>query len=64
MNAFSLYYKPVLKLVPTPRETQLYAASKSQREKIVLSDAKNGISIPTQAQSDRSKRVAGRRIGL
>ena len=62
MNAFSKHYAPQIKLVPTPRETQLHAASKAQRQAIALASPKNQISIATPAQSDESKRKAGRRI--
>lgn len=61
-NAFSPHYVPEIKLKATPRETQLHAASKSQRETIALSTPKNQIHITTQAESDRSKRVAGRHL--
>lgn len=40
-------------LKATPKETQLFAKSKSEREKIVLADASNGIYIPTKADTDR-----------
>jgi hypothetical protein len=56
--------KPLGQLKATPRETQLYASNKAEREKLVLSDDYNHIHITTQAQSDESRRKAGRRIGV
>ena len=56
--------KPLARLKATPRETQLYAKNKAEREKLVLSQRYNHIHITTQAQSDESKRKAGRRIGV
>jgi hypothetical protein len=64
MNPFSRDYKPQIKLTPTPRETQLYAANKAQREKLILADAPNQFHVPSQAESDESRRKAGRRIGV
>jgi hypothetical protein len=63
-NAFSKNYAPQIKLKPTPRETQLHAAGKAQREKLVLADAPNQFHVPSQAESDESKRKKGRRIGV
>jgi hypothetical protein len=63
-NAFSKNYIPTIKLKATPKETQLHAASKAEREHMTLKDASNQISIPSQEASDRSRRVAGRRIGV
>lgn len=54
--------KPLASLKATPRETQLYASSKAERTKIVLSEDYNHIHIPSQEASDRSKAVAGRAI--
>lgn len=62
MNPFSKDYKPQIKLKATPRETQLHAANKAQRQAIALASPKNQISIATPAQSDESKRKAGRAI--
>ena len=45
--------KTTSSLKATPRETQLYAVSKAQREKIVMQDAPNGIAIPSSAASDQ-----------
>jgi hypothetical protein len=56
--------KPLGQLKATPRETQLFASNKAQREKIVFAETSNHIHITTQAQSDESKRKAGRRIGV
>lgn len=56
--------KPLASLKATPRETQLYASNKAQREKIVLTQNYNHIHVTTQEASDRSRRVAGRRIGV
>jgi hypothetical protein len=64
MNPFSNNYIPQIKLKPTPRETQLHAAGKEQREKIVLADSPNPIHVPTQAESDESRRKLGRRLGV
>jgi hypothetical protein len=64
MNPFSPNYIPQIKLKPTPRETQLHAAGKAQREKLVLADAPNQFHVPSQAESDESKRKSGRRIGV
>jgi hypothetical protein len=64
MNPFSRDYKPQIKLTPTPRETQLHAANKAQREKLILSDAPNQFHVPSQAENDESRRKAGRRIGV
>jgi hypothetical protein len=50
MNPFSRNYIPQIKLKPTPRETQLHAAGKAQREKIVLADAPNPIHVLSQAK--------------
>ena len=61
-NAFSKHYQTEIKLKATPRETQLHAASKAQRETIALSTPKNQIHITTQEASDRSRRVAGRHL--
>jgi hypothetical protein len=52
--------EPILKA--TPKDTQLHAKTAVQREKLVLSDNYNQISITTPEASDRSKRVAGRHI--
>jgi hypothetical protein len=64
MNPFSKNYAPQIKLRPTPRETQLHAAGKAQREKLVLADAPNQFHVPTQSESDESRRKAGRRLGV
>lgn len=64
MSPFSKNYIPQIKLKPTPRETQLHAAGKAQREKLVLAETKNQIHVTTQAESDESKRKKGRRIGV
>lgn len=64
MNPFSKNYIPQIKLRPTPRETQLHAANKAQRERLILADAPNQIHVPSQAENDESRRKAGRRIGV
>ena len=61
-NAFSRHYVAQIKLKATPKEIQLFAKNKVEREKLVLADNYNQINITTQEASDRSKRVAGRHI--
>lgn len=56
--------KPLGQLKATPRETQLFASNKADRTKIVLSEDYNHIHVTTQAESDESRRKAGRRIGV
>jgi len=64
MNPFSSNYIPQIKLKPTPREAQLHAAGKAQREKLVLADAPNQFHVPSQAENDESRRKKGRRVGV
>ena len=54
--------KPEAPLKATPRETQLYASNKAQRQKIVLQDAPNGIAIPSSAASDKTNKIKHVRI--
>ena len=54
--------KPMASLKATQRETQLFAISKAQREKLVLQDAPNGIDIPTQEASDKTNKIKHVRI--
>lgn len=61
-NAFSPHYVAEIKLKATPKETQLYAANKAQREKIVFAVTANHIHITSQSESDESRRKAGRHI--
>ena len=49
-------------LKATTRETKLYASSKTEREKIVLQDAPNGIAIPSSAASDKTNKIKHVRI--
>ena len=49
--------KPMSSLKATPRETQLYASSKAQREKIVMANAPNGIAITTKEASDKTNKI-------
>jgi hypothetical protein len=64
MNPFLKNYIPQIKLTPTPREHQLYAADKAQREKLILADAPNQFHVPSQAENDESRRKLGRRLGV
>jgi hypothetical protein len=64
MSPFSKNYVAQIKLKPTARETQLHAAGKADREKLVLADSPNPIHVPTQAESDESRRKLGRRLGV
>jgi hypothetical protein len=56
-NAFSKHYVPELTIKPTPRETQLFAAQASAREKLALASPKNQFSIMTKKESDRTNAI-------
>ena len=54
--------KPLAQLKATPRETQLFARNKAQREKIVMADSRNAITIMTQDESDRTRSITPCRL--
>lgn len=61
MNPFSPDYKPQLSaLTQTPRQKMLNGLSPQECKDFILSNAKNAIHITSQAESDESRRKAGR----
>ena len=62
-NAFSPHYVSEIVLKPETHEIRLSnATTKIEREKIVFAETKNHIHITSQAESDESKRKAGRHL--
>lgn len=65
MNPFSKDYRPQLSaLTQTPRQKMLNGLSPQECKEFILANSKNAIHITTLAESDRTRRVAGRRIGV
>lgn len=63
MNPFSPNYKPQLSaLTQTPRQKMLNGKSPQECKDFILANAKNAIHITTLAESDRTRRIAGRAI--
>ena len=61
--AFSPHYATEIVLKPETHEIRLSnATTKIEREKIVFAETKNHIHITSQAESDESKRKAGRHL--
>lgn len=63
MNPFSKDYKPQLSaLTQTPRQRMLNGKSPQECKAFILANARNAIHITSQAESDESRRKAGRAI--
>lgn len=52
--------KPRAQLTPTAREAMLNGKSPQECKEFILANAKNAIHITSQAESDESRRKAGR----
>lgn len=63
-NAFTIGYGQPVAIKDNAHINILKKMTAQEKRDFILRDVKNGISIPTQDESDRSKAVRGRRVGV